>query len=62
MENWHIDPISGMMISIAQDLGAHVAIPGRPIVEYKPNEVEHVTYGPKPRYTYTYGGPAAGNP
>lgn len=57
MDNWHIDPTSGMMISITSN-GAVVAVPGRPLFEYDISEVEYVTYVTKPPYP----GAAAGNP
>lgn len=57
MEHWHVDPVSGMMISLTSN-GAVVAVPGRPLFEYEISEVEYVTYVTRP----SYPGTTAGNP
>lgn len=48
MEHWHVDPISGMMISMNPSGNWFVAIPNRGVLAYSPEEVEHVTYVTKP--------------
>lgn len=42
MENWHIDPNTGIMVSFSEN-GWMLAVPGRSIEHYAHEEVEHVT-------------------
>lgn len=62
MDTIFVNPITGMMLSVTYG-ATLVAIPGRPIIEYTPEEMEYVTLAtPKPNPRVTYAGQAAGHP
>lgn len=43
MDNWHVDPNTGIMICLLSTGNVLLAVPNRGIVSYGPEEVEHVT-------------------
>ena len=55
MENWHVDPTTGLMITTLPNGDTMVGVPNKPVLMYAPDEVEHVTLVTRPQVVRSVG-------